>query len=272
MITATTAVYGILGRPLAHSLSPAMHNAALASLGLNAIYVPFAVFKLAPAVEGLRGLNISGVSVTIPFKERILPLLDEVDDQARHIGAVNTVVNRGGRLWGTNTDWEGALAALQEQTNLAGERVLVLGAGGAGRAIVYAVRQAGGEVSVADADEAKARSLAQEFKATFLPLEKATQNPATVLINATPIGMAPQVEGIPLPPDNLNNFKVVMDIVYQPRETRLLREASAHGCRTINGLQMLVYQGARQFELFTGRPAPVEIMRRAALEAVGSRQ
>ncbi len=269
MITGTTKVYGILGRPVAHSLSPAMHNAAFASLGLNAIYVPFAVFNLAQAVQGLRGLNLAGVSVTIPFKERIIPLLDEVDDQARHIGAVNTVVNRGGRLWGTNTDWEGALAALQEQTNLAGERVLVLGAGGAGRAIVYAVRHSGGEVSVTDADEAKARSLAQEFKATFVSLEKAAQDPATVLINATPVGMAPQLEGIPLSAENLSRFKVVMDIVYQPLETRLLREAAAQGCRTIDGLQMLVYQGVRQFELFTGRPAPVEIMRQAALAALG---
>jgi shikimate dehydrogenase len=268
MITATTKVYGILGRPLAHSLSPAMHNAAFAAMGLNAVYVPFAVFKLAPAVQGLRGLNLSGVSVTIPFKERIIPLLDEVDDRARLIGAVNTVVNREGRLWGTNTDWEGALAALQEQTNLAGERVLVLGAGGAGRAIVYAVRRAGGQVSVADVDQARAKNLAQEFQATFLPLEKAVQDPATILINATPVGMAPQVEGIPLPPENLRRFKLVMDIVYQPRETRLLREAAAQGCRIIEGLQMLIYQGVRQFELFTGQPAPVEIMRRAALAAI----
>ena len=269
MINATTKVYGILGRPMTYSLSPAMHNAAFASLSLNAVYVPFAVFKLAQAVEGLWGLNISGVSVTIPFKERIIPLLDEVDDRARTIGAVNTVINREGNLWGTNTDWEGALAALQEQTNLAGERVLVLGAGGAGRAIVYAIQQAGGDVSVTDVDEAKARSLAQEFKTTFVPLAKAAQEAATVLINATPVGMTPQVEGIPFPPEHLGRFQVVMDLVYQPQETRLLREAAAHGCRTIGGLQMLVYQGARQFELFTGHPAPVEIMRRAALAAVG---
>ena len=129
------------------------------------MYVPFAVQNLAQAVQGLRGLNLGGVSVTIPFKEEIIPLLDEIDDQARIIGAVNTVVNREGRLWGTNTDWQGALAALQEEIDLAGQQVLILGAGGAGRAIVYAVRQAGGEVFVADADEARARTLAQEFGA-----------------------------------------------------------------------------------------------------------
>ena len=268
MITGTTKIYGIFGRPVAHSLSPAMHNAAFDSLGLNSVYVPFAVQNLAQAVQGLRGLNLGGVSVTIPFKEEIIPLLDEVDDQARIIGAVNTVVNREGRLWGTNTDWQGALAALQEEIDLAGQHVLILGAGGAGRAIVYAVRQAGSAASVADADEARARTLAQEFGARFVPLTQAAQEPATVLINATPVGMAPQWDRIPLEPEYLEQFKLVMDIVYKPLETRLLREAAGRGCRCIDGLQMLVHQGARQFELFTGNPAPVGIMRRAALAAV----
>ncbi len=170
MITGATTVYGILGRPVAHSLSPAMHNAAFRALSLNAVYVPFAVQNLAQAVQGLRGLNLGGVSVTIPFKEEIIPLLDEVDDRARLIGAVNTVINRNGWLWGSNTDWEGALTALQDQTELAGQSVLVLGAGGVGRAIVYAVRQAGGEVTVADLDAAKAQTLAQQFGVAVLPL------------------------------------------------------------------------------------------------------
>lgn len=269
MITGTTKIYGILGRPVTHSLSPAMHNAAFAALGLPAVYVPFAVQNLAQAVQGLRGLDISGASVTIPFKEEIIPLLDEVDDVSRVIGAVNTMVNQQGRLWGTNTDWQGALAALEEQIDLKGTQVVILGAGGAGRAIVYAVRQTGGTVVVTDADESKARNLAEEFEAVYLPFKKAVEHPASVLINATPVGMAPKVDGIPFPPEHLGQFKVVMDIVYQPLQTRLLREAAAHGCRVIDGLQMLIYQGARQFELFTGQPAPVDIMRRAALEAVG---
>jgi shikimate dehydrogenase len=268
MITGTTKVYGIFGRPVGHSLSPAMHNAAFAAVGLDAVYVPFAVADLAEAVAGLRGLNLGGVSVTIPFKEDILPLLAEIDDRARIIGAVNTVVNREGRLWGTNTDWHGAVAALEEEIALAGKRVLVLGAGGAGRAVVYASLQAGAEVLVADADEARARTLAQEFGATFVPLADASREPAAVLINATPVGMAPEVEAIPIDPKALANFSVVMDIVYKPLQTRLLREAAARGCRCLDGLQMLVHQGARQFELFTGHPAPVEIMRRAALAAV----
>jgi shikimate dehydrogenase len=269
MINGATQVYGIFGRPVAHTLSPAMYNAAFQALGLNAVYVPFAVQDLGRAVQGLRGLDLAGVSVTIPFKEEIIPLLDEVEEQARRIRAVNTVVNRNGRLWGANTDWEGALAALRDQTEVAGRHVLVVGAGGGGRAIVYAIRQEGGEVTVTDQDENRARTLAREFGANHLPLEQAVQGPATILINATPVGMAPHHGGIPLPPDNLKQFQVVMDIVYHPLQTRLLQEAAIRGCRTINGLQMLVYQGARQFELLTGRPAPVKTMRQAALAALG---
>ncbi len=133
MINGATQVFGILGRPVSHSLSPAMHNAAFAALGLNAVYVPFPVQELAAAVQGIRGLGLRGVSVTVPFKEEIMPLLDEVDPKARTIGAVNTVVNRDGVLSGHNTDWEGALIALEKQTDLSGRRILVLGAGGAGR-------------------------------------------------------------------------------------------------------------------------------------------
>ncbi len=271
MISGSTQVFGILGRPVRHSLSPAMHNAAFAALGVNAVYVAFPVLDLVQAVHGLRGLGIGGVSVTIPFKEAILPLLDEVDEEARTIGAVNTVVKREGRLWGTNTDWQGALAALQDQVNLAGQRVLVLGAGGAGRAIVYAVRRAGGHVWVTDAEADRAQTLARQFGVNAVAWSEAPQVDAAILINATPVGMAPQDTEIPYPPEHLGQVQVVMDIVYTPLQTRLLREAAARGSRTIDGLEMLIYQGARQFELFTGQPAPVETMRRAARTAVGER-
>ncbi len=268
MISGTTTVFGIFGQPVAHSLSPAMHNAAFAALGVNAVYVAFPVTDLGQAVAGLRGLGIAGVSVTIPFKEAIIPLLDEVAEEARTIGAVNTVVNRGGRLWGTNTDWQGALAALQDQVDLAGQKVLVLGAGGAGRAIVYALRLAGGRVWVTDAEAGRAQTLAQEFGVTAVPWVEAPQLAAAILINATPVGMAPQDQAIPYPPELLTQVQVVMDIVYKPLQTRLLREAAARGCRTIDGLEMLIYQGVRQFELFTGRSAPVTIMRQAARSAM----
>lgn len=269
MIDGATRVFGICGRPVRHSLSPAMHNAAFAAMGINAVYVAFEVRDLPRAVEGLRGLDIGGVSVTIPFKEDIIALLDKVDDRARAIGAVNTVVNREGRLWGTNTDWEGAARALQDQIELAGKHALLLGAGGAGRSLVYAVQQAGGRVTVADPDTAKTAALAREFGVEVAGPADLGRIPATVLINASPVGMAPRVEDIPLPPEDLGRFAVVMDMVYSPLETRLLREARARGAVVIDGLAMLVYQGARQFELFTGQTAPVAVMRRAVYQALG---
>ena len=267
MISGTTTIYGILGQPVRHSLSLAMHNAAFAALGVDAAYVAFPVTDLPAAVQGLRGLGIAGVSVTIPFKEAIIPLVDAVDDDARAIGAVNTVLNRRGQLWGTNTDWLGAQAALTEHIDLQGQDVLVLGAGGAGRAIVYAVRQAGGRVLVSDGEAGRAQRLAREFQAQAVPWEEVGQLAAAVLINATPVGMAPQAEALPYPPEGLHRFRVVMDIVYKPLQTRLLREAAGRGCRTIDGLAMLIHQGARQFELFTGWRAPLAVMSQAARTA-----
>ena len=267
-INGTTRVYGILGRPVAHSLSPAMHNAAFREVGLNAVYVAFPVTDLVQAVAGLRGLDIRGVSVTIPFKEEIIALLDEIDPMAARMGAVNTLVNRDGRLVGYNTDWQGALAALADKTEIAGQRFLILGAGGAARAIIFGLQEKGGQVAVTDLDTAKALALSREFWVEVVAPDYLGEYAAGVLINATPVGMEPQSEAIPLDPELLSRYQVVMDIVYRPLETRLLREARSRGCRVIDGLQMLIHQGAAQFELWTGRPAPVEVMARAAYQAL----
>jgi shikimate dehydrogenase len=271
MINSHTKIFGILGRPVAHSLSPAMHNAAFRHLGVNAVYVAFPVTDFCKAVAGLRGLGIGGVSVTIPFKEEIIPLIDELDPQAARIGAVNTVVNRDGRLVGYNTDWLGAVAALTAKISLKGRHVLILGAGGASRAIAFGVIHQGGKVTLTDLDAARAQALARDVGAEAIPPEALERCPATVLVNATPVGMAPDLDGIPINPDLLGRFETVMDIVYQPLQTRLLKEAEAHGCATIDGLRMLIHQGAAQFELFTGRPAPGEIMARAAYKTLGTK-
>jgi shikimate dehydrogenase len=268
MINGHTKIYGILGRPVGHSLSPAMHNAAFRELGINAVYVPFPVTDLAQAVAGLRGLAIQGASVTIPFKEDIIPLLDEVDTPAARMGAVNTVVRRDGRLLGYNTDWLGALKALEDKTAIAGKRFLLLGAGGAARAIVFAILEKGGQAAVSDLDAAKALALSREFWVEVVSPASLEEYPAAVLINATPVGMAPDADAIPIDPRLLGRFQLVMDIVYRPLETRLLREAKARGAATIDGLQMLIHQGAAQFELWTGRTAPVATMARAALEVL----
>jgi shikimate dehydrogenase len=269
-ISGNTRVFGILGRPVAHSLSPAMHNAAFRELGLNAVYVAFPVTDLARAVAGLRGLGIGGVSVTIPFKEEIIPLLDDLDPQAARMGAVNTVVNREGRLYGYNTDWLGAVAALQAKTALQGQHVLILGAGGAARAIAFGVKEEGGTVTVTDLDMPRAKSLARDLGTRVVSLEALEECPAAILVNATPVGLAPRSDEIPLNPELLGRYRVVMDIVYRPLATRLLREAQARGCATIDGLQMLLHQATAQFELWTGRTAPLDVMSRAASEALGS--
>jgi shikimate dehydrogenase len=264
-----TNVFGILGRPVAHSLSPVMHNAAFRHLGINAVYVAFPVTDLFQAVAGLRGLGIGGVSVTIPFKEEIIPLLDVLEPRADEIGAVNTVLHRDGRLWGYNTDWLGAVAALAAKISLKGRHVLILGAGGASRAIAFGVLHEGGKVTLTDLDAARAENLARDLGAEAMPLEAVDRCPASILVNATPVGMMPEVDGIPIKPGLLGHFETVMDIVYQPLQTRLLREAEAHGCATIDGLQMLIHQATAQFELFTGQEAPAAVMAQAAYGALG---
>ena len=268
MINGHTKIYGILGRPVTHSLSPAMHNAAFAYLGINAVYVPFPVTDLPQAVAGLRGLAIGGASVTIPFKEEVIPLLYELDPQAARMGAVNTVVNRDGRLMGYNTDWLGAVTALKTETSITGEHVLILGAGGAARAIAFGILENGGKVTITDLDTGRAEALAKDMGVEAIPLTALNQCPAAILINATPVGMAPDLHGLPLDPGLVGRFSLVMDIVYRPLLTRLLKEAQMHGARTIDGLQMLIHQATAQFELWTGKEAPLETMSAAAYAAL----
>lgn len=268
-INGHTKIYGILGRPVTHSLSPAMHNAAFGHLGINAVYVAFPVTALPQAVAGIRGLAIAGVSVTIPFKEEVISSIDELDPQAAKIGAVNTLVNRDGRLTGYNTDWLGAVAALKAKTSLKDRQVLILGAGGASRAIAFGIIAEGGRVTLTDVDQPRAAALVKDLGGIAIPLDALADCPAAILVNATPVGMAPDIDGIPIGPDLLGRFETVMDIVYQPLTTRLLQEAQVHGCATIDGLQMLIHQATAQFELWTGRPAPLGIMARAAYNALG---
>jgi shikimate dehydrogenase len=264
-IDGRTEIYGIIGRPVAHSLSPAMHNAAFAALGLNKVYLAFEVEDVAGALNGLRALGIRGASVTIPHKESVLPYLDEVDPVAAKIGAINTLICTEGRLRGLNTDWLGANRALAEKLPLAGSRFLILGAGGSARAIGFGLLEAGAEITIASRTPEKGQALAKALDCPWLPLAEASGHRADALVNATSVGMSPLTEVIPIDPNALAHFGVVMDIVYSPLTTRLLQEASAAGCQVINGLVMLLYQGAAQFELWTARSAPLEVMREALL-------
>jgi shikimate dehydrogenase len=260
----TPALFAVFGNPVVHSLSPVMHNAAFGATGFNGVYAAIRVKDIRLAVAGLRSLGLSGASITLPHKETVMTCLDYIEPCARRIRAVNTIVNQDGTLKGFNTDGAGALQALEEKTSLAGRQVAVIGAGGTARAIAYVVLSAGGRVCLFNRSQPKGEALAAELGAAFKPLSEFTADRCEILVNTTPVGMAPQAEQSPIAAQALRPGMVVMDVVYHPLKTRLLREAEAAGCVIIDGLTMLVYQGARQFELWTGLPAPVEIMRMAA--------
>ncbi len=254
-------IYAVFGNPVAHSLSPLMHQAALERMGVRARYVPFCVTDLRRAVEGVRGMNIAGVSVTLPFKTTVIPFLDEVEEKARRIGAVNTLWNDRGCLKGHNTDWLGFIRSLRDRMEIKGKRFAVLGAGGAARAVVFGLLYEGGLPIVVNRTWAKAQSLAEEFGCWSAPWSELAQLRAEVLINTTPVGMAPRTEAAPLPEALLSSFTWVGDLIYRPLKTRLLKEAESLGCRTFNGVDMFVYQGAEQLKIWTGLEPPQEFMR-----------
>lgn len=271
-INGRTKVFGIIGNPVGHSLSPLMHNRAFDICGKNGVYVPLHTDDLEAALEGIRGMRIDGVSITIPFKEQVMGLLDEIDPVALKIGAVNTVAARregsSVRLYGTNTDWLGANMALADHIELAGSRAVILGSGGAARAIGFGLLEAGAEVEIKSRDRIKGAALAEQLGAAWSPLDNAPLKDAQILINATSVGMEPEAGVSPVAGELLSGYRVVMDIVYAPLQTKLLREAAAAGCIAVNGLEMLLYQGVAQFELWTGLEAPVDAMRQELFTAV----
>ena len=249
-----------------------MHLAGYRELSLPFTYVPFAVTDLAGAVRGMRALGIRGLGVSMPYKQAVMPLLDSIDEGAARIGAVNTIVNDEGRLAGYNTDASGAVQAIEEVLPLSSARVLLLGAGGAARAIAHGVSARGAKVRVANRDAAKARILAAEIGADAAGLDEAARAGSyDIVINATSVGMS-LAEGTPptspVPENGLREGLVVMDIVYKPIETELVRAARQRGARIIHGGRMLLYQAARQFELYTGCPAPLAAMERALLDQI----
>lgn len=249
--------FGIIGYPLSYTLSPRMHNRAFDVLGIDAIYEAYPVEDVQKAIGLIKSLPLQGVSVTMPHKESILKGLDWVDEKAKAIGAVNTVLNDGGKLYGFNTDWLGFLMALKESTELEGKRVLVLGAGGAARAACYALKLEGAQVFVSSRTFGKAKALAEEFKAYAIPWEGRNSWKGEILVNATPLGSKSEM---PVDPQVLHRGMVVMDMVYEPRRTPLLEEAERRGAKTVEGLRMLLFQGAKQLEIWLGIRPPLEAM------------
>jgi len=269
MINAQTQLYGVIGNPVRHSLSPVIHNGVFRRMGLNAVYLAFEVENLAEAISGIRGLGVRGLSVTIPFKTQAIPFLDEVEEVAGKIKAVNTITNEGGRLIGQNTDCCGALESLEEKIDLQDKQVLLLGAGGAARAIAFGLKGKGCQVFIRNRSLDKARALAEELGFVHLPLSSVEEMHPDVVINATSAGMHPNDTQSPLPKEFLKKGMTVMDIVYHPLQTKLLQEAEERGCQTIDGLEMLARQGAAQVQIWTGKKPDLEEIKKDLRRALG---
>lgn len=277
-ITGKTRVCGVIGEPIEHTLSPLMHNAAFETLRLDYVFLAFRVkpAQVESAVNGMRALNIRGLNITMPHKSTIIKHLDRVDLSAQIVNSVNTVLNKENLLFGFNTDGVGALKALKENgVELKGRKVLLLGAGGAARAIAYTMAKEADELAVLNRTVKQAQALAKLLEKSFnKKISTGSLSPtdiqsnlkdSDILINATSVGMKPRAEESPVPLKLLRSNLAVMDIVYNPLETKLAKDSKAAGARVVSGVEMLIYQGAASFELWTGKSAPIEVMRQAAL-------
>ncbi len=277
-ISGRTKVCCVIGDPIEHTLSPVMHNAAFKELNLDLVYLAFRVRKeeLRDAIAGARSLDVHGLNVTMPHKNAIMKHLDEIDSTARSIGAVNTILNAGGNLVGYITDGIGAINALKENgVGLEGKKMLLLGAGGAGKAIAFHAAQEAEELKILNRTAQKAKELAEVLRKKFdkkisgnslsSELLKKELEDADILVNATSVGMHPHVDQSLVDPSWLRPELCVMDIIYNPLETKLAKDAKSMGAKVVSGVEMLVYQGAASFEIWTNRSAPVKVMKQAVL-------
>ncbi len=264
-----TILCGVIGNPIIHSLSPSVHNAGYAAKKLNYAYLAFEVNDLKGAINGIRALGIKGISVTIPHKVAVMQYLDHVDDRAREIGAVNTILNDRGKLTGYNTDCEGAMKALEEKTTISGKKVVLLGAGGAARAIAFGLKEKKADVLILNRTIQKAKELALVTHARFGDLSELNEiKNCDILINATSVGLSTHTHKRIVPKDILHKNLTVFDIVYNPKETQLIIDARNAGCMIVYGYKMLLYQAVAQFELFTETAAPVHVLEKALLQGL----
>jgi shikimate dehydrogenase len=278
-----TILYGVFGDPVRHSRSPLMMNRAFQELGINAAYAAFHVKPdaLKDAVAGIRALGFRGVNVTIPHKVEVMQHLDAIDEGARVIGAVNTIVNENGKLTGYNTDGIGYVRSLREETGieLAGKRVLLLGAGGAARGVAYALAKAGVQrIGIANRTKEKALELAsstREFTQTSgFGLDELAEKMGEIdlIVNTTSAGMHPNLSELPMNTQWIEAGHVASDLIYNPRITRFLHEAAARGAMIHGGLGMFIYQGAYAFEYWTGTPAPTAVMRQIVEQSLEEKE
>jgi shikimate dehydrogenase len=283
MISGRTEIYGIFGYPVEHTFSPGMHNAAFKKLGLDACYVPFAVHseQLGEAAKAILPLGLRGLNITVPHKEKIIQYLDELSEEARLIGAVNTIEIRHGRLIGHNTDGRGFLRSLNENAGFSpkGKKVLFIGSGGAARAVAFCLALAGaGKIYVRDIDTGKADLLVNDIHEKTGTYTESIHDDesyaayaadADCLINATPVGLK-RTDPLPIPRNFIMKNHLVCDLVYNPPETTFLRTAKSLGAKRLAGIGMLLYQGVIAFEIWTGKKAPVQIMKNALSRQIGN--
>jgi shikimate dehydrogenase len=263
----SAAIFSLFGNPVGHSLSPLMHNAAYKEMKIDASYVPVCVEHLEDAIQGIRQGDTQGASITIPFKTEVMPYLDEVDRRAAQIGAVNTIGHDDSAgLTGYNTDWIGLVRDVEESLEIQNKTFVILGAGGAARAAVFGIQQRGGAPFVINRTPARGEEMAREFGCPFYPLSEIGNIRADCLINTTPVGMTPHTGRSPIEKKTLNNFRWVMDCIYNPLKTQLLQDAEEAGCTILNGVGMFVHQGAEQIKLWTGMEPPREFMKQIVLE------
>jgi shikimate dehydrogenase len=275
-----TKVTGIIGHPIGHSLSPLMHNTAFGLLEMDYVYLAFDVMpqNLSEALQGLAALGIVGVNVTIPHKESVIPLLDDLSSESRAIGAVNTIVNEEGKLWGHNTDVHGFIEMIKPWENeILEQEVCVIGAGGAARAVVYGLTTQfkPSVIHVLNRNVDRANSLREFFVGSFgfqrmdvvdlyMPTAQEVLWGSKLIVNTTPLGMSPGVDDSPIrEPEALKEGQILADLVYNPPETKLMRMAKLSGVKTVGGIEMLLQQGARSFELWTSQKMPLEAVRQA---------
>lgn len=262
-----TRIFAVIGNPIAHSLSPRLHNAGFQARRINAVYLPFLVQDLKDFLRNVRPFPIAGFSVTLPHKQSILRHLDDCDPLAARIGAINTVVHRNGHLYGLNTDYVGVLRALEQRTALRGARILIYGAGGAARAVAFALAEAVAAVHICARRIREAEKLARAAGAIAIERAALRKISFDAIINATPVGMHPHAGASPLSASELN-CSLVFDLIYRPRQTRLLQLAAARGIETVSGVEMFLAQGIAQWEIWMERRAPEAAMRRAVLQAL----
>jgi len=268
-IDAATKAYGVAGDPVAHSLSPLMMNTAFRRENINAVYLPLHASKLSDLLACVRDIPLHGLSITLPYKQEIIQYLDNTDPLTEKIGACNTVIRaQDGKLYGYNTDVAGVVRPLEQRLHLAGAKVLVVGAGGAARAAVFGLKERGAEVFIMNRTTSAGQKLARQARAKFLTRTQMRGLQFDVIINATPVGMNGTLS--PLSEKELN-ARILFEMVYTPAETKLVKIARAKDLQVITGAEMFVQQGARQFEIWTGKPAPADDMQRVVIAALQAR-